>query len=366
MEFDLSLPERNWHPPNRARLDEHIARWRTRAETESLNAVFDFDNTTIFHDAGEAVMRFQLDRLAFRLDPHALAGLLPERVGEHEQGPSGVRFSDLRSDVLDAWTELWPLLERGAEAEAFGSAAHLDFRARMVAFYEALDDTPEIGSRFSYPWLACWLGGFTREEARALAVSACEVAKREPFGAGTWETATSGRTGKLRAAFETGLRAQPEMIDLFGALHDAGVKVYVITASQEQLVEGALDELGYPHDMVTVYGMRLQERDGRLQPHMLDQAEWPHTTREGKRALIQRELDTPPVLVAGDSDNDFEMLTGFEETEVRLVIERGYGGEIRSLDDDERTLLQGRDEPNGCFRPSRETVRIEGGWSRHD
>jgi phosphoserine phosphatase len=343
----MSLPTRNWHEPNRAALDAALARWRERAQDERLVAVFDFDNTTIFHDAGEAAMRWQLDRGAFRVSADELAAMLPDEIDGVRALADGTPLAALREQLTT--------LRRALDDDGAGDdEARAAWRAEMVWAYWALDETPGIGATFAYPFLARWLGGFTADEARGLARDAVAMAQAEPFGEGAWQ---SPARPERRAEFETGLSAQPEMIDLFTALQDAGVEVFVVTASMEHVVEGAVEALGYPVPRENVFGMRLREGEaGRLTPDTLDPVEYPRTYRPGKQEVIERFIGAAPVLVGGDSDTDFEMLTGFEATELRLVINRNpRAGDILSILDDERTLLQGRHEPEGRFHPARET-----------
>ena len=108
--------------------------------------------------------------------------------------------------------------------------------------------------------------------------------------------------------------------------------------------------------------MRLRTEPGgeRLSADMLDVVDYPHTYRPGKQEIIERFICAAPVLVGGDSDTDFEMLTGSAATELRLVINRNVRtGDLPSILDDERTLVQGRDEPAGRFRAARETIEID-------
>lgn len=360
-----------WYPKNRAALLAHIERWRERVgRGERLVATFDFDNTTIFHDVGEATMRYQLERLELRMTLDELAALLPEEVRGVRELSSGIALSDVRSDLLESYARLGPLLQRGGERPSFDdrstdetAVAHRDFAARMAWLYSALEDEPALGAGVAYPFLTRWVGGFVEEDVRQLAAAAVAMAEQEPPGRLFWRSGEklslqNKKSGAVTARFSTGLRAHAEMNALMRALEDAGVLVYIISASQQQLVEGAVAALGYPVPRERVFGMRL-ERDGeRLLASSLDTKDYPLTWRGGKREIIERFLPAPPVLAAGDSDTDLEMLTSFAETELRLVINRDLPGDIRSLYDDERTLLQGRDETLGCFRPARESVLL--------
>ena len=101
-----------------------------------------------------------------------------------------------------------------------------------------------------------------------------------------------------------------------------------------------------------------QDAEGKLTIFMDPQ--WPVTYRSGKVDVIKRELPAAPLLVAGDSNTDFEMLTHFDETVLRLIINRNKSGDIKTLYDQDlqQNLLQGRDENHCRFRPARETVQL--------
>lgn len=352
----MSLPARAWFPPNHQALLGWLERWTHEGARET--AAFDFDNTTIFHDLGEAVMRLQLDELELKLDLAQLDALLPAEVSGIRVLAGGASLADAREDILSAYEEVLALSARGGPQAARGSAAHLELRTLLAWLYSALEQTPGIGARFAYPFLAHWLGGYTKEEVKALASRAVARAVREPIGFDVWRSEGRGRLGPVSARFRTGLAPLPEMRELMAALERAGVRVHVVSASQEQLVAGALEALDYPVPPERVFGMRLQEEGGKLQPRSVEPASYPLTYREGKREVIEGFFERPPVFVAGDSDTDYEMLTAFEQTIVRLLIRRDVEGAVRGLDDDERTLLQGRDEPKGCFRPARESLYL--------
>lgn len=359
----MRLAALGWYPQNRERLEARLERWRARvARGERLTAVFDFDNTSIFHDVGEAAMRYQLERMAFRFSNDELAAILPAEVNGVEALSSGARLADVRADLLDSYASIATRTARLRDEVPTPCAQHSDFAVRMGWLYGALEGDPALGAGVAYPFLARWMAGFTPDEVRALARDAVTMAGTERPGFVSWHSEGDGkRSGPLRVRFHTALYAQEEMRDLMRALGEAGVEVYVVSASEQHLVEGALEALDYPVPRARVFGMRLVEQQGRLGAESVDVARYPLTWRGGKREAIERFLPAPPVLVGGDSDTDYEMLTAFAETELRLVVRRDTRGAIESLYDDERTLLQGRDEPNGCFRPSRESVYLQAG-----
>ena len=92
------------------------------------------------------------------------------------------------------------------------------------------------------------------------------------------------------------------------------------------------DELGYPVPPAHVFGVRVEvAEDGLLTTAMPPAERYPLTYRQGKVDLIRLHIPGEPLLVAGDTFTDYEMLVGFERTEVVLLVNRNRGGEIGAL-----------------------------------
>lgn len=75
----------------------------------------------------------------------------------------------------------------------------------------------------------------------------------------------------------------------------------------------------------------------------------------------------PPVLVCGDSDGDYNMLSEFPETKLGLIVNRLKKGKIGSLcqlaleqkdSPDPRYIIQGIDENIGMFIPDEATIKF--------
>ncbi len=368
---DAWLPARSWDPGNRTVLERWLADVAARPASPRKVAVFDCDNTLIFHDCGEATLRFQVDHLRFKLTPADLAGLLT--VDTVTALASGEALADVRADIVAAYGRLWPRILAGEAEQARGSEDHQDFRAKLMWFYDASDATPQLGPEYAYPLVARLLAGFTAAEVAALARDAMAMALAEAPGKGEWTSATPGVIGVRKGGFYTGLRAQPEMIDLVTALGRAGVEAFVASASPEAVVEAALAELGYPFDAAHVFGIRtVGDAEGRLATRVVPGSEYPFTYRPGKVELIRKFIQAEPLLVAGDTFTDYEMLVAFAGTEVRLFVNRNKAknelvplyrdgleaGDRAPAPGRPRVVLQGRDEPKGGFRPGLTTIPL--------
>jgi phosphoserine phosphatase len=320
MTTHAALPRGNWFDGNHRTISGWLP--TAAAKKKSPIAVFDWDNTSMFKDIGDQAFRVQLDTLRFRLTPKDLAALLPEKVGEHV-ALHGVSLADVRADILAAYEQLWPAIAKNEQAKVLGTDAHKDFAAKMAWLSEALYSEPSIGPRFIYPWASRLFAGYTPAEVRAISADVCKLGVAEPLGTSERLSASKGRAGKLEARVQTGLRPVPEMQALMKALKEAGVSVRIVSASAEPLVQGAAATLGYPLEQAEIFGMRLElDASGKLTTQRPDEARYPTAYREGKVALIQKVLGSAPVLVAGDASTDYEMLTGFAETEVRIIVNR--------------------------------------------
>ncbi len=147
-----------------------------------------------------------------------------------------------------------------------------------MAHYDALIDAH--GKRVGYAWCAEALAGRTEPALRALAWQVW----RDGIAAGT-------------------IVERPEIRDLIAVLQRRGWAVWVVSASQETLVQVAAQRYGVPAHQVI--GVRLAtDGDGTLAPRL----DGPLTFREGKVEAIDARIGRRPTLAVGDAETDLEML----------------------------------------------------------
>lgn len=321
-----ALVPRNWVPSNHDALTKLIADPHSAAGA----AVFDWDNTCIFNDVGDATFRWQLDQLLFRLPPDAMHHMLVDRIGTVTQLGTGVALAHFASDIRTAYAALWPSIKLGQAHAVRHTPAHFDFRAKLGALYHQMVQTPDIGAAFAYSWLTQWYGGFTAAEVQELARNAAQAAHREPIGEATWQAASPGRTGLQTWTHRTHVAPHPEMRDLFSALGRAHIPTWVVTASYEPIVHAVAALWHYPIPPTQILGMRLQHSaQGTALPYPAQH--YPATYRQGKVDVIERFVGAPPILVAGDAMTDYEMLT-YHPASCRLVINRNsQAPELKAL-----------------------------------
>jgi len=341
----------NWFPPNlaliTARLPPHPG--HGSAATRPV-AVFDFDNTCVFRDVGQAVFRYQLLHLRYGLEPEALAGILPSLEGELAGRP----LTLVTATLIASYRRLWPLISDHRQAEARRLPEYRLFTTLLLWFVDQARRDERLGPRFVLPFMGKLLAGQSLAQLRQLAAEVVIAAQTEPLTEETLEWDGPESLGHLAASYPLGLHAFPEMQALMQRLQRQGIDCYVVSASTEWLVEEAVRLLDFPVAPDHIFGIRVQV-DDRGVLTTADATSYPITFRAGKAEIISRFIPGTPVLVAGDADTDFEMLT-LPAVAVRLLLNRNQSGLISTLYQDPAILLQGLDLRTGRFRPWRESI----------
>ncbi len=326
-------------------------------------AVFDWDNTVIFGDIGEAVFRYQVENLLFRLNPEEFQLLIPEEINGVRvlEGELEIRLSDIQQDILEDYNRIYPFIIGNDLSSVYKLLEYQDFTVKLILFYDLLKETPGLESRYAYEWVVGFLKGFSGDEVRSIAKRVFTKEVNKSIQTQMMVSADMGKLGPISHTIREGLRIQDEMLDLIQVMRNRGFDIYIITSSQEYIVQGLAESFRYGISNNHVLGIRLEEHDGVLSSYTINNKEYPIPFRHGKVEVIQKYLPSEPLFVAGDTNTDYEMLSRFSDTKLRLIINRNHEGEIKSLyersyKDPQHYLLQGRDENTGKFRPHRETL----------
>lgn len=342
--WPMKLRRRNWSERNYEALNRILA-----GVKPGEIAVFDWDNTCIFNDIGEALLRRLTFGLEYRMDAATMAAMVPDVI--HGVGHvliKGRPFSlrKMKNAVFSAYEKL-------TAGVVFAGRGCLDenyrvFTSGLLALNRALEETPGIGCGFAYPWVNRLLQGLPLSEFDRLAAA---VIKKELLG----PIARHGLVDpqrRWRYDWTSGIRLYPEMKDLAACWQARGGRVVVSTASNRQLVEKMIAMTGFP--CREVIGMELEIKDGRFGRRL--KAGLKPNLGNGKVDNIRARLNHEPVLAAGDSNNDIEMLTAFRSTRLRLVIDRRAGRGIaflvrRAESGEKGFLAQPSDRRLGVFMP---------------
>ena len=341
----------NWCPENYARIREALGCLPEGGGP--LAAVFDFDNTCVFRDIGQAVFRAQLADLRFRIAPETLAALIPENGPDGDPALEGRPWTGLRAAALEHYRTLWPYIQTGRIAEAQATPAYPAFTALLYWLAASARRSEALGPRYVLGLLARLQAGHRLSELREFCADVLNRALAEPLAEAEFAARLPEPLGVIAAAYPTGFAPFADMRDLMRVLQARGVACSVVSASSEWLVRTAAPLLGFPLAPDHIFGVRANMAGDLVLPE--DAPDYPITWRAGKNEVIDRFIRRRPWLVAGDADTDYDMLTR-PDAELRLVINRRLGGRIAELYRRPDILVQGIDLERGCFCPSRETV----------
>ena len=317
-----------WLPANRTRLNEFIraygrgsAGWKGDARPV---AAFDWDNTVVKNDLGDATFFWMLknDKV---LQP-------PGRNWSTTSTHLTVAALAALNAACDAAAAPGAPLPTSTNAACADEILAVYYTGKTKAAAAAWDKEVTKVNNTGYAWAAQVLAGSTPEEARSYARAAYWSNFFTPRGA----TQTVGTTTGLAAHVEI----YEEMADLIGALQDSGFDVWVTTASPQYVVDAIAPLVGIePHH---VLGIKNQiDAAGKLTARFLgcgavaDGLDTLITFDQGKRCWINKSVfhEPPgsqsaknadparrPVFSAGDSDTDIAFVQ--DATVLKLAINR--------------------------------------------
>ncbi|MBI5882044.1 MAG: hypothetical protein HZB91_02950 [Elusimicrobia bacterium] len=292
-----SLAPGRWLPKNKERLERLIAEHGRGGTAWDPSrpplATFDWDNTVIRNDIGEAVFFHAIREMRFKFElGDRFWDLIPERYGREE----------LRSAVASL---------TGLPLE---QAKHTpQYRRYRKLFHRMYEEIKRDGASLNidYGWLVQLMVGFTEPELQGLSDEVIALETGRPLGT---ELVSESDNDPDPVQVPTGIRIYPEMADLVSRLIAMGWEVRIVSATAEQVVARFAARLGIP--LGRVHGARVRLAAGVLTTE-LTQRTW----RQGKADVILREAGRPSELAGGDSNSDREMLA-LSRGE-RLVIDLG-------------------------------------------
>lgn len=311
-----SLEQNRWESDTYHALSALIA----DPQNKGAYAVFDCDYTTVVNDISHSLITYMIENLRFATAPeHMFLAGLPE-VDVPLEG-IGMTAREMGETLAREYAEL---------KTEWKDSLYQDFRARFVAFQDA------IGDYYDYGTLCLWepsiAVGFSAEELQALGRESLSYWLSQGR---TWMEEWKSPDGRFSGTVRKGLILTTEMKDLYRKLSQAGITPYVCSASPEWLVELLCCDkafgLGLPAERV--YGLRFIDREDGTWGY--DET-YPQPYKEGKVACINKFIaplhgQRGPVLVAGDSNGDVAMLTAYPEMKVGLIIDWNRTGEIAAL-----------------------------------
>ncbi|MBN2494584.1 MAG: haloacid dehalogenase-like hydrolase [Deltaproteobacteria bacterium] len=283
-----------WEPAVRTSLEKLIAeRGKGGAAYDAAKppvAVFDFDNTCIRGDIGRAFFDFMVTSGKIQFD-EAVFATLP---------------ADKRPAVEASWKAVQALpADKRADSRELRS-----LRKQMHQIYWSLCSGTESDKCF--PWQVRFYAGHTPAEIEKMGAEVMDAELKRKMGS---EPIRIDDQDASPAITSTGIRIHEEIKELMERLAGAGFDLWIVSAGPQWVVKGAAHHFPVPPEHVI--GMRTRLVDGKLSAEM----EPPATFRQGKVEAIEKHIQRKPVLCAGDSWSDAEML---DHAEHALLVDRGY------------------------------------------
>lgn len=325
-------------------------------------AVFDWDNTSIIGDVEEAAFFYLVTQLAFKINPDELYHIIRKNVDKSNFADpyknlegKPINIDQISADIYDVYKRLYGTSDRLGGDVPFDlikeTNAYKEFVAKMFFRYKAAEYDKD--ARDPYCWMTFLFTNYKQNEIEEFCDKAFGfVKKAEPRREIFTSPEMESQAGRISVSYFVGMGDIPEMADLFHSLEHEGIDVYVVSASFIDIVRAFATKNSYKFDGEKVLGLRLaKDEEGKVLPE-LDHS-YPLTQKSGKsetiKKLIKNETNYGPILVGGDSDGDYAMLTDFKETDLGIIIDRQRHGEINKLKDEalagSRTyILQARDQ----------------------
>jgi len=379
-----SLNRLNWSARNYEVLDQMITNYGVNGKYYDKNkppyVVLDWDQTCAHFDAEEALLHYQLSNLRFRLTPDQFSGILKPDINGVTQLFSDfhdILLADINQDLISDYNfiyENYSGLGGSMSLEEIKlTDQYNDFIAKVPYLYNGYCSTPGIDAEYGYPWVLYLLAGFTTDEIKTLAKEAFSYELGNRLSKVTWQSPANLTTniGVVSYSYRSGLRVFPEMQDLIATFKEHGIEVYIVSASYKPVVETFAGEMGFGYNVPAgnVIAMELETENNVILPTYKNG--WVKTYRQGKVEAINRVIKTglgknwDPLFSAGDSDGDYEMMTGFPGMKLALIWNRVKGGDIGKLSlqaveemniPSPGYILQGRNENTGIVSPTSESI----------
>ena len=355
-----NLDEGRWVPENKEILSKLI----DDNKNQGNYVVFDWDYTSIYQDTQENLFRYQIDNLKFDMTPKEFAKAIRKDIPldnfakcyENAKGEK-INITKIGNDLDKRYAFLYENYIKNKKMsldEIKKTEEFKDFRGKLAFLYEAIGGT--FSHDIAYPWVLYLFNGMTKEEVQKLAKEANDYGIGDKLGKYTIESSDKllGEAGKIVYEYKSGLRTQPEIANLFHEFQKNGIEVYIVSASLEDIVKVFASDKSYGYNLKpeNVYGMRLEmNKDKYLSQYKKG---YPQTQTKGKVETINKFLKPKhggkdPILVAGDSGGDENMLTEYKGTKVLLLMKRK--GKLDDVAKDKRALIQTRNEQTGLLVP---------------
>lgn len=349
--------------------------------TKKPYAVFDWDNTSIFNDVQESLLIYQLRNLEFNMTPEEFSAVIrtditnenfSEDCNNKDGKPVNMELigADIDSDYKFLYENYEGFFGKLTLDEIKETAEYQDFVVKTRYLYYAIGET--FSSDISYPWVTYLATGMTAAEVMDISEKSIDLSLATEISDEVLESPATlpGKAGVVSVKIHNGLRTLPEQQNLYKTLMANGIDTYVVSASFIDVVKtfATNPKYGYNIPMENVYAMELDRKDDKIIPMFREG--YPQTQGVGKTETINKYIavnhqNQAPIMVAGDSGGDYNMLVDFDTMQLGLIVNKLKTGNLGELSKeaaesigkpDAKYFLQGRDDNAGTFRQGEETI----------
>lgn len=350
---DATAAEADFAPDVRAAIDALCEAYGNKGNY----AVFDFDNTCSIFDVEEQLAIYQLQTMTFAIEPEKLADVLFTEIGDHNEdrtdlGYGNGSYADWVEDITKAYNYLWETygpftaagLDEAGQAEIQADPQWAEFATKMRTMYDLVYDAESAS--VAYPWVLYWFTGMTEEEVYKLACGSHGLYKTLETSSVTWTSPAEieSKVGVVEYTWTSGTQVSDSVIGLWKQLDEAGIDVWVCSASATDPIRAAIDTWGMheyctgmlamtnvldengkyvnAYDYETGCGWYAKE-NGAWEKMPVELAEKAQTQGVGKvtavaNAIAPQYENHGPVAGFMDSTGDYNFCTEFET--LKLVI----------------------------------------------
>lgn len=222
--------------------------------------VTDFDNTSCIFDIQDQCLMYQLETMAFALDPDRMDSTLRENLDGN--------FDDVVSDISNAYRNLYgkhgPFSPKGSDDSdrIVEDPWWSEFASKMLVM-------EKLAATHVDNWRIQWLTGMTEQEIYDLTYRSCSKYGSLP----TFNRTVAGPddigslAGPMSATVLNGLTVDPLTKWLWKTLMDNGIDVWVCSASEVNQVRAAIDCFGLHCLCAGVTGKTMRfDEEGRMLP----------------------------------------------------------------------------------------------------
>lgn len=411
----LRLTRTDWEDQTKKALNDCIANYGIDGKNYSKDnyVVFDFDNTSAIFDIAHICTTYQIERMAYEISKDEMFNVLSADLGDIDRSLPGYAFTyrDIIEDIVSCYSNLQtrygPFTHLGVDANLLQSLHNdndwKDFAAKLRYMYSVVANIQ--GDKERCKWGTYQFSGMTPKQVYDLECKCLTLKQQVESKNETWTAVTPIKsTGVMASAkFIQGISVTENIKELYKAIKENGINIWIVSASQIDQVLAAADVFGLSQYVSGAIALTNKLGDSGKYISQYDSAngkgyirkdnKWvqmdksnPHFTSGLGKSLAIKDVIAPnynnkgPIMCFGDSTGDFNFCTEFKDTKLVVCFNRADrsvkdgGGLMSALaiyqkindinlekanaNNDTLYCLQGRDENNRLFRNSNKTVRL--------